>query len=115
GLPVADSTSRRTEDRGRRSDRARPPTSDLRPLALLALSVLVAGCARNGEPPKDSASRQARFADPLVVALAPHEGTGKLDVGIRRFQVQVRAGRNPDLALVRLSWLVVHKSRAILD
>ncbi len=84
-------------------------------LALLALCVLAAGCARNGEPPKDSASRQVRFADPLVVALAPHEGTGKLDAEIRRFQEQARSGRNPDLALERLGWLFVQKARSSFD
>ena len=126
GLPVADSTpqwprarlSRRKAASGKRqaSCALRLPLCALRlHLALLALGVLVAGCARNGEPPKDSASRQARFADPLVVALAPHEGTGKLDAEIRRFQEQVRAGRNPDLALERLGWLFVQKARASFD
>ncbi len=116
-LPRAPLSRRRAVSAKRQASCAlRLPLCALRlPLAVVALSVLAAGCARNGEPPKDSASRQVRFADPLVVALAPHEGTGKLDAEIRRFQEQARSGRNPDLALERLGWLFVQKARSSFD
>src|SRR5437879_8871757 len=79
------------------------------------LVFLVAGCAPEGGSTKNPAPPQARAADPLAVALAPHEGAGKLDVEIRRFQEQARAGRNPELALERLGWLFVAKARESFD
>ncbi len=60
-------------------------------------------------------TKGAGAADPLAWVLAPHDGTGLLDGEIRRGQAQVRAGRNPQVALERLGWLFVAKARESFD
>ncbi len=52
---------------------------------------------------------------PLALALAPHDGESPEDKEIRRFQDQVRQGRNRSAALEKLGWAFVAKARASFD
>ena len=81
----------------------------------LVLGLLVTGCGRHLESPRLSDQKPARLANPLAIALAPHEGGGKLDAEIRRVQEQARRGKNPAPALERLGWLFVAKGRESFD
>jgi len=53
--------------------------------------------------------------DPIVIALAAHDGQDKLDEEIRKVQDQVRASKDTDRALERLGWLFVTKARRSFD
>ena len=49
------------------------------------------------------------------VALAPHEGTDRLDVEIRETQQNVRSAKDPTPLLERLGWQYVAKARVSFD
>lgn len=82
----------------------------------LASVLLVTGCNRAAtQPPEKTIETRRAKLDPLAVALAPHSGETATDKEIRQRQEQVRAGKQPDIALERLGWLFVAKARETFD
>src|ERR1022692_2101824 len=69
----------------------------------------------NSEAARSIQTTTAAWPDPLSIVLAPQEGKGKTDDEIRRFQNQVRQGRNRNLALEQLGWVFVSKARESFD
>ena len=94
---------------------------------LAALSCVVGGCRRGGTasrnpetPPATLAVAAAPEEDPSIPApcdliLAPHAGTGRLDVEITRLQAKLRTETNTLPSLERLGWLFVAKARESFD
>src|SRR5882724_1886965 len=62
-----------------------------------------------------SAAQVARIPDPLSLALAPHQGSGRVDQEIIRVQTELRRGKGLDSSLERLGWLFVAKARESFD
>ena len=97
------------------------------PKALITLVVLWLGASGCSHAPGAGASLHSsgrgekkllaasKSLDSLVLVLAPHTGSGRVDSEIRRFQEQVRTGTNPNPALERLGWLFVAKARESFD
>lgn len=92
-----------------------------RAVSAALISFLIAGCDRNAAPPAQVASEEsppplrAATPDPLTLALAPHTGDSPADKKIRRWQEEVRAGRNRATALEQLGWAFVTKARGSFD
>jgi tetratricopeptide (TPR) repeat protein len=92
--------------------------------ALIVLLLAAAGCNRApgsrarlepASPEETSLQDTSKRIDPLALVLAPHQGAGRLNSEIRRFQEQVRAATDPNPALERLGWLFVAKARESFD
>lgn len=84
-------------------------------LMTIAACLALAGCERSGGKSPAAERKQPANADPLMLALAPHQGEGRTDIEIRRLQQQVRSGQNRDAALERLGWVFVSKARESFD
>lgn len=94
---------------------------------LAALSCVVGGCRRGGTASDNietpSATVEAAAApeenpgtpEPCDLILAPHAGTGRLDIEITRLQAKLRNETNPLPYLERLGWLFVAKARESFD
>ncbi|TAK99516.1 MAG: tetratricopeptide repeat protein [Verrucomicrobia bacterium] len=85
-------------------------------LAAVALTLVTAGCGvESGKPQSLESPKAAVAANPLAVLLAYQGGTNRTDTEIRQRQEQIRAGKQPDIALERLGWLFVAKARESFD
>jgi tetratricopeptide (TPR) repeat protein len=90
-------------------------------MSLALIAVALNGCDRKTAAPADAPGAQTiqsttpAALDPLALALVPHEGDNEVDKEIRRFQEQVRQGRNRDAALERLGWAFVAKAHESFD
>jgi hypothetical protein len=92
-------------------------------LILAALGCLVGGCHRgatandNAETPPATVAVAATpeespsTPEPCDLILAPHAGTGRLDVEITRLQVKLRNETNTLPYVEKLGWLFVAKAR----
>lgn len=69
----------------------------------------------NAEQTQTNPAVSAAWPDSLSVVLVPQEGDRKTDQEIRRFQNQVRQGKNRNLALEQLGWAFVSKARESFD
>ncbi len=83
--------------------------------------LLATGCERKAvstspvASPPDEAFVQTEAIDFLALVLVPHEGEGRTDKEIRKFQEQVRRGINRQAALERLGWAYVAKAHESFD
>lgn len=90
-------------------------------LLIAIAGVLAAGCERKSistsqvAVPPDDAVVQTETIDFLALALVQHEGEGRTDKEIRKFQEQVRRGINRQAALERLGWAYVAKAHESFD
>jgi tetratricopeptide (TPR) repeat protein len=94
---------------------------------LAALGCVVGGCRRGGQASDNTESPTAAAVvaaapeqnlnppDPCELVLAPHAGTGRLDVEIKRLQAKLRNETNTHPYLERLGWLFVAKARESFD
>ncbi len=81
------------------------------------ITVLLGSCGQSPAPEVTATRAMARGAgDPsCAIALAPHTGTGRNDLEIRRWQTALAHGRTELAYLERLGWAYVAKARASAD
>ena len=90
-------------------------------LLIAIAGVLAVGCERKAistaheTVPPDKEFVQTETIDPLLIALAPHDGEGRADKEIQKYQEQVRRGINRQAALERLGWAYVAKAHESFD
>ncbi len=90
-------------------------------LLIAIAGVLVAGCERKSvstsavATPPVEVFVQTEAIDFLALVLVQHEGEGRTDKEIRKFQEQVQRGINRQAALERLGWAYVAKAHESFD
>jgi tetratricopeptide (TPR) repeat protein len=96
-------------------------------LILAALSCLVGGCRRGNTASDNTETPPATVAvaatqeespstpEPCDLILAPHAGTGRLDIEITRLQAKLRNETNTFPYVEKLGWLFVAKARESFD
>ena len=84
-------------------------------LLLFALWIVCVGCSRVERAPAVASLDTKPTPNPLTIVLSAHEGTGKVDREIQKWQEQIRNGQQAEIALERLGWLFVAKARESFD
>ena len=82
----------------------------------LCFCLAAISCRQNNQRANPhSTAQMARIPDPLSLALAPHQGSERVDQEIIRVQTEIRRGKGLDSSLERLGWLFVAKARESFD
>jgi tetratricopeptide (TPR) repeat protein len=84
-------------------------------VAFVACALVVSFTAKTKIAASKTAQPASSINDPLTLVLTPHTGDSRTDRKISRFQLEIRNGRNPELALEQLGWAFVAKARESFD